>query len=81
MAAGKIQPALKDWALALHTSDPQAFAAYVAAVPAVVTPGGGGAAQGLRQGAVAGVADEEAAVMKALGLSPDEFAKAKKETV
>ena len=37
MSAGKIAPALKDWAIDYALRDPQRFAAYVAAAPAIVS--------------------------------------------
>ena len=38
-AAGKIAPAQGDWALAYASKDPEGFADYVKAAPAIVTPG------------------------------------------
>ena len=38
-AAGKVAPAQGDWALAYARKDPDGFAAYVEAAPAIVTPG------------------------------------------
>ena len=42
VAAGKITPALRDWALSYATSDPEAFDKYAAAAPRIVTAAGPG---------------------------------------
>lgn len=39
MTAGKVSPAMRDWALALATKDRPAFDAFLSAQPAIVTPG------------------------------------------
>jgi len=39
MQAGKVIPSTKAWAMAYASRDPAGFAAYVAAMPAIVTPG------------------------------------------
>jgi phage I-like protein len=81
MAAGKVTPALKDWALAYAAKDPDGFAGWVKAAPAIVIPGGNAPSGGLPPGSAA-VPDEAAqAVCAALGISMDAFKKeAAKET-
>ena len=39
MQAGKVIPSTKEWAMAYASQDPTGFAAYVAAMPAIVIPG------------------------------------------
>lgn len=75
MAAGKVQPALKDWAIALHRSDPAAFATFIAATPAIV--GGGTKPAGVQPGA-GQLSDLDLTVASAMGLSTESFLKTRK---
>lgn len=78
MAAGKLPPALEAWARDLGKKDIAALRAYVGAAAPVVVPGqtqtGGEKPKG---GAPATLDTQELAVCTAMGLSPEEFAKAK----
>lgn len=72
--AGKIVPALRDWAISLHTADPKKFADFVAAAPVLTS------AQVATKKPADGepnLSDSDVAAMRALGLSKDEFLKAK----
>lgn len=80
LAAGKLTPATEAWARSLGKSDLAALNGYIEAAPVVVKPGetqtGGNAGKG------AGTSqhtDADVAVMKALGLTADQFAAGKLE--
>ncbi len=76
MTAGKIAPALKDWALAYASSDPAKFAEFVAGAPVIVAPGGSTAARGNPPATKGGeLTDSELAVCRAMGLKPEDFKK------
>jgi phage I-like protein len=77
MAAGKVAPAAKDWALDYATKDPQGFATYVAKMPAVLTPGTDTPAVASATGAD-GLTAAEREVADGMGISHADFAKAKK---
>ena len=77
MQAGKVTPALKDWALSYAAKDPVGFDGWVANAPAVVKPGGS-TMTGAPPAADAASLDEAGvAVCAALGISHEAF---KKET-
>lgn len=72
--AGKIVPALRDWAISLHTADVTAFRAFVSAAPVLTS------AQVKGQKPAGGepdLSDSDVSAMRALGLSKEEFLKAK----
>ena len=74
MQAGKVTPALKEWALAYAAKDPAGFEGWVANAPAVVKPGGH--AIGAVPNADAAAVDEAAlAVCARLGISPEAYKK------
>lgn len=80
LAAGKLTPATETWARALGKTDLAALKAFVAAAPAVMVPGTtqtGGA--GKPDAGNSQPSDVDVAVMKALGLSAEQFAAGKKE--
>jgi len=80
LAAGKLTPATETWARNLGKSDLAALKAYVEAAPVVVKPGAtqtGGAGQGGAGNSQPSAVD--VAVMKALGLSAEQFAVGKQE--
>ncbi|TVO57536.1 phage protease [Denitromonas halophila] len=78
LAAGKLLPAQTNWATELGKKDLAALTAYIDSAPQVAalrgTQTGGAAPEG---GAGGSQTDAELAVCKALGLSADEFSKAK----
>lgn len=79
-AAGKLTPAMIGWAKDLGTKDLAALNAYIAAAPVVAKPGTtqtGGAGQGGAAGSQP--SDVDRAVMKALGLTAEQFAAGKQE--
>lgn len=68
--AGKVSPAQRDWALKYAGSDPEGFAAFVAAAPKVVPvtePGEPAKPAGQ------GVTPEEMQMCRAMGLDPEKF--------
>ncbi|MHC1792020.1 phage protease [Solidesulfovibrio sp.] len=74
MAAGKITPAGKDWALGYASKDLAGFEAYVAVAPAIVTPGKGGA-NGQPPKADGQMGEADLAVCSRLGLDPETYKK------
>lgn len=74
MAAGKVTPGNRDWALAYASKDPAGFAAFVAAAPSIVKPGQHG--QGGTPPAASGQLGEvDLAVCSRMGLDPEEYKK------
>lgn len=69
--AGKLTPAQREWALSYATSDPEGFAAYVAAAP-VVVPVGPPAGAAPVQGS-GGLSAAELAMCKAVGITAEQF--------
>ncbi|SIQ96260.1 Mu-like prophage I protein [Aromatoleum tolulyticum] len=79
LAAGKLLPAQKEWAESLGKSNLAALKGYIATAPQVAALKGM-QSQGKQHGGNADQStDADLAVMKALGLSAEEFAKGKKE--
>lgn len=74
--AGKISPALAEWAHAYAAKDPTGFELWLAGMPVVIKPGAAHSAQS-PAGVAGGVDADEAHVAAALGLSVEEFKKAK----
>ncbi|MGZ8371188.1 MAG: phage protease, partial [Caulobacteraceae bacterium] len=77
MAAGKVSPATKAWALNLAKGDPKSFEAYVAAA-AVIVPPGERRPPGTPPAGEVSLTDEDKAACAAIGMSEDDFLKAKK---
>lgn len=75
MLAGKVTPALKDWAMGFASSNPDGFTAWCAAAPSIVKPGGIGLT-GEAPGALAIPDEASKAVCAALGIDPAKFATA-----
>lgn len=79
--AGKVTPALKDWALAMASQDLTAFNDYVAKAPVLVATASQQAAAGNPPPATAAQAgkltDEELAVACQLGVSTEQYLKTK----
>lgn len=76
MTAGKLAPALKDWALELATADPAKFDTFVASQPVLLAPGGGG---GQPPKGGDGLTGEELAACSMLGVSVEDFKKTRAE--
>lgn len=80
IAEGKLLETQRDWATKLGTSDIAALRAYVDSAPAIA------ALRGMQSGGESGgeggkaLSAAELAVCKAMGMSPDEYAKVKKES-
>ena len=75
--AGKLPPALKDWGVNLHKSDPAAFRKYVETVPAIVGSDPAGpppTAKGAH-----GLTALEVEICQTMGMAPETFAAAKKK--
>lgn len=78
MSAGKVPPALKDWAAQYATRDPEGFQKYLDTAPVIT--GSAHAASGQAPGATTQTLNpEEETVAHALGLAPEAFLAAKKE--
>lgn len=75
MAAGKVAPALKDWAIAYATSDEAAFQDWLAKAPAILEPGRADVAGAAAGGD--GLTDEERKVAASLRLTPEAYLAAK----
>lgn len=78
MAAGKVIPATKDWALAYASKDLAGFEAFAKTAPAIVKPGRQASA-GQPPAADGELGEEELAVCSRLGLTPEAFKKQQKE--
>ncbi|MBX3447519.1 MAG: hypothetical protein KF765_12265 [Parvibaculaceae bacterium] len=76
--AGKLTPALKDWAIALHKADPAKFDEFVGAAPVVLQPGTSGLGAKPPAGED-GLTDAERAICSAMGLSVEDFKKNKQK--
>lgn len=77
MSAGKLAPAMQDWALAYAEKDPEGFAEWVKAAPVILAPEGDKAAHRVAPNAGTGaeaLTDEDRYVCAALGLSEADFA-------
>ncbi len=73
MAEGKLPPAMKEWALGYAMSDPDGFKEYVEKAPKIVEAGERRASHA--NGGGKALSDEELAVCRNLGISPEEYAK------
>lgn len=71
--AGKVTPGQRDWAMAYARKDPEGFADYVGAAPAIVTPGSSSANKRPAPGSA--LTAEELAVCKVTGVDPEAFKK------
>lgn len=72
-AAGKVTPAMAEWAQAYAAKDPEGFTAWCAAAPAIVQRGAGKAAG--RPKREAAMDEDDLAVCSAMGLEPDNWKK------
>ena len=77
MEAGKVSPALKDWAINFATTDPAGFNDYLDKAPVILQPGAQLAAAAAQAGAD-GLTDAERATAAMLGVPADKFLAAKK---
>lgn len=71
MSAGKIAPALKDWALDLYRKDAKAFETFIGSAPALTAPQLKTPVKGANGEEALG--DVDVAVCKALGVDPKKF--------
>jgi phage I-like protein len=78
MSAGKLAPAMKEWALDYAKRDPEGFAAFVAAAPVVVSAGTQTAAHSVASNADT-LTEEDRIACQLLGISEADFAAHKKE--
>ena len=76
-AAGKIPPALEDWAKSLAKRDPQGFADFVANQPVVVDPGR--THTGDPPPVTTDLSETDKALCKQTGLSEDDFKKTRQQ--
>jgi phage I-like protein len=77
MEAGKVAPALKDWAVSYATKDEAGFQDWLAKAPAILGPGATITAAAGQLGGD-GLTESERAVAKMLGRTPEQFLAAKK---
>lgn len=76
MSDGKIAPAQKEWATAYASQDLDGFTKFVAGAPKIVDPGGSGGG-GQPPAGDGQLGADEVAICSQLGLTVDEFKKAK----
>lgn len=80
MSAGKLAPAMQAWAAAYAEKDPEGFAAWCAAAPAILPPEGGKAAHRVASNADT-LTDEDRYVCAQLGFPQTEFAAHKRALI
>ena len=81
MSAGKVPPALKPWALDYATRDPEGFRKYLDSAPTLTGAAHAAGASAQAPGsACQTLTPDEETVAHALGLAPEVFLAAKKET-
>ena len=80
VAAGKVSPATRDWALRHAKKDLDSFKAYAAAAPVIVAPASSGSPAPAPTDPDAALSAEEKAVCGQLGISEDDFRKSRAET-
>lgn len=78
--AGKVIPANREWAMGYARENPEGFAAYCEATPAILEPGESSLARGRPPGAGGGdsLAGVERAVCEQMGIDPKAFLAARK---
>lgn len=79
IAAGKVIPAQKGWALKLCRQDVKAFDEFVDGAPVVVTPGAADTAKGKAPGPDSPLDATERSVCRQLGVNEEAFKKARAE--
>lgn len=79
MDAGKVTPALRDWAIAFHARDPQGFAQFVEKSPTIVEPGTQ-ARRDADPNTAGKLSDTEKAICASLGVTEEDFLKNKPTT-
>ncbi len=72
VTAGKITPATRDWAISYASADAEGFGKYVAAAP-VILPGAAGHVPVVLSKNQDGLADDEVAICRAMGLTHEQF--------
>jgi len=75
IAAGKLAPSLKGWAM--DPANRTAFASFIETAPVILAPGSSGGGKVDPKSDV--LTDEERAIASSLGLSPDQFLQARKD--
>jgi len=80
LAAGKISPAQKEWALEYFRQAPEGFATYVARAPKLVPVGELLSLLGEDREAATELLPEELAICRSLNLAPEDYLKAKDQT-
>ena len=76
--AGKLMPSMRDWAVGLAASNPDALAAYIDAAPTVAAAAAAPTVDGAPKTAVT-LSDTEKQICAATGVSEEDFAKARKQ--
>ncbi|WP_188134506.1 phage protease [Rhizobium sp. RU35A] len=75
---GQLAPALKDWGISLHKSNPAAFQSFLGQAPVLTAAQRVSAVPSHPSGDGSDLSDSDLSVMRQLGLSRDEFLKSKK---
>lgn len=75
IAAGKVTPAQKDWAVQYASQDRAGFEAFVAAAPVLIPKGGTGTVQLAAATGKHGLTDEQLQICSQLNLDPQAYAK------
>lgn len=81
MSAGKLVPAMKEWALSYATKDPEGFAKWCEAAPAILPPQGETVAHRVAANAGTELTEEDRIACALLGMSESEFAAHKKTLI
>ncbi|OJF90639.1 hypothetical protein AX761_23355 [Rhizobium sp. 58] len=77
--SGRLAPALKDWGLSLHKADPAKFTTFVGNAPVLTSAQRSTALPPAAGGATAGLDDADLAVMRQMGLTPEDMKKSKEQ--
>jgi phage I-like protein len=80
MSAGKLAPAMKEWALAYAKRDPEGFAAFAASAPVVLPPGTQSDTHSVASNANT-LTEEDRIACQLLGISEADFAAHKKTLI
>lgn len=74
---GKLAPVLKEWGIAAHKADPAHFNAFISKAPVLTAAQRSSAVPPAPGSAAAGLDDADIAVMRQMGISPEDMKKSK----
>ena len=75
--AGKVSPAQREWALGYAAADPDGFAAFAKAAPAIL-PSGAVAPAAPADGGARALSPDELAACRAMGIDQEKFVESRK---